>query len=235
MKYLLLLLAITGCSTFELPMLQQGGTGNVYYKKDLKFTVNGESFEGLAVLNTGTSYAFSIAPEKPFDLFTAATCHREIDADQVTIEKKSRWFGASNKQVVRFEYTPRLGLETGTYCGLEIGVYDKDNGQEYWGFIDFNNDIGRGLDALVYCNGEKLAASNSAICQSRAGLIQKVSFNEPVEVLSDCSDFETEDSLGFKFQMPYESCVSLFHNENGMFRLTTFGYNRIKIKDYGSD
>lgn len=212
-----------------------GSTGE-YYKKDLGFTVNGETHKGVAVLEAFNTYSFSITPDKPFDLFTAQTCHREIHADQVTFTRKSRWFSASDKTSIRFSYTPRSLVETDSFCPIEIGIYDKDNGQEYWAFIDFVKDLRSGLGATLYCNGDILTPSNSAICQARRGLRQRIKFKSPVTFLSECLDVETEDSMTFTWYQPYQSCVSLFANSEGeKFRLVTFGYNRIKIKDYNND
>lgn len=234
MKFLFIptLLVLNACASLDGGPIGSTALGE-YYKRDLKFTVNGEEYEGLAVLNARDTYSFSIRPEKPFDLFTATTCHREIDANQVTIERKKRWFGASSKKAIRFNYTPRIGVETETYCGLEMGIYDKDNGQEYWAFIDFVHDMPWNLGATIYCNGDVLTPSNSGICQSRIGLEQKIVFNREVEAVTDCLVLDQYKGRVFRWNTPPTECLTLFFDGEEYFRMTTFGYSRIKIKDYG--
>lgn len=235
MRYLLIALLLQSCTMLDGALLTETKIGE-YYKRDLKFTVDGEEHEGFAILDARRSYSFSIVPDKPFDLFTASTCHREIAADKVDIKRKRRWFGASSKTAIRFSYVPREGVETDGYCGLEMGIYDKDNGQEYWAFIDFVHDMPWDMRAKLYCNGEFLDGLNSAICQARVGLEQRIEFDESVEAVSDCLVLDQYEGRVFRWNQPPRECLTLFFNSEGEhFRMTTFGYSRIKIKDYGFD
>lgn len=204
----------------------------------MEFTVNGKTHTGIAVLEEVPQYQFSITPDIEFDLFTAATCHREIDASKIDLEKKKRWFGASSSKSVRFSYFPRESLEYNLgnrYCPMSFGIYEKKEGQEYWAFIDFKTD-GENLDATMYCNGERESVKGVAICQARVSLIQHISFNEDTKFYSDCLDVDKE-GFGYTFTLPFKECVSLFAGKDSgeLFRLTTLGYNRIKLRNFGND
>mgnify|MGYP001551937231 CR=1 FL=1 len=233
MKYLLLFL-LSSCQLIKgsEEFTQIGQT----YRKDLTFSIDDVNYEGIAIVGEKQSYKFSIMPDKPFDLFTASTCHREITADQVTISKKKRWFNASSKTAIEFEYTPRLGVETEGYCGLELGIYDKDNGQEYWGFVDFVTNMPWTIDAKLYCNGEVVESLNSAVCQARQSLEQRIEFDGEMKAETNCLVLDTYEGKVFTWNQPPIECLTLFFDKEGNhFRLTTFGYDRIKIKDYGFD
>ena len=229
-----LLLTITGCAGMNLPQ-PTGGFTETYYKKDLNFTVKGIEHVGVAVIDESDQYQFSITPDKEFDLFTAATCHREIDANKVDISRKKRLFGPSTKQSIRFSYFPHDSLEKdleSSYCPISFGVFDKAEGQEYWGFVDFRRL--ESLEAVTFCNGEKRLEKGVAICQARVGLLQKVEFDVETKLYSDCLDVK-KVGTGYTFYMPFKECVSLFASDSEVFRFTTFGYNRIKLKDFSND
>ena len=236
------LLLLQSCAGFELPSMGNmfGGSGftEVYFKKDISMKINGQSFEGTAVVPYTGEYIIKIDTDFNFDLFTAASCHREIDAKNIHIDKKRKWFGTIDKKGVNFVYTPKDSLEgslDSKYCPLILGIYHKDTGQEYWGFIDFKTND-ESLPATLYCNGEVQKPIGVGICQSRVGLIQMVTFNEETEVFTDCGKFK-QSGFGYHFATPFKECISLFvgKESNKIMRLTTFGYNRIKMEDYTVD
>lgn len=208
------------------------------YKKDLKFVVNKSQFEGTAIVPNAKYYDIAINSDIDFDLFTATSCHREISAKAIHIERKRKWFGVISRRYISFRYQPNETIEFGKanrFCPLSLGLYNKDTGQEYWGFIDFKTIYER-LPARIYCNGGYSRANGVGICQSREGLKQVIQFDEEVEFISECLDVEKFGN-SYRFYMPLGECVSLIVGEDSknFFRFTTFGYNRIKASEFELD
>lgn len=243
MKPLVLsLLLLTSCAGMDLSSIGNifGGSGYTerYYKKDIKMVINKKYYEGVAVVPYSGTYRIDINTDVDFDLFTAASCHREIDAKKIHIDRKRKWFGIIDKKYISFDYEPERALEgsfQNKYCPLTLGLYHKDTGQEYWGFIDFRTSA-ENMTATMYCNGERKRLVGVGICQSRVSLIQMIVFDEETEVFTDCGNFKPK-GYGYHYATPFEECVSLFvgKDSNQMFRLTTFGYNRIKMEDFTID
>lgn len=240
MKALLLLAAmyLAGCSSLSLGKLGNLFKEEAVYKKDLVFVVNKAVYEGTAIVPNAKHYDIAINSDIDFDLFTASSCHREISAKAIHIETKRKWFGIISKRYISFRYQPNESLEFGQsnrFCPLTLGLYNKDTGQEYWGFIDFKTIYER-LPANLYCNGNTERVKGVGICQARAGLKQLIEFGEDVEFISECLDVE-QVGKGYRFYMPLGHCVSLIvgKDSKNYFRFTTFGYNRIKAKEFQLD
>lgn len=194
------------------------------YRKDIKMQVNrtwgnvpGE-FLGTGILEKNPSYDFNFYFYRKPTKFTLTSCHREIV-----------WNNPGNG--VKYTYVPVPDLEQNEYCPIEVGAFD-DKGQHAWGMFDFKSGA-ESLDASLTCNGDiNLLTTGVSICQSKAKLVQKIEFTEPVKVSvsNDCPEVETKDNKVFLITMGREKCLYLFKRDSQYHRLITFGYDDVILR-----
>lgn len=227
MKKLLFLLLFTSCISTQSNFTNEDFK-NSYYKKDMKISANGFKGTGTLVLPKTANYNFEFESYGDLDLFTFATCHREISKEEAG---EKGIFG--NKRKTKVAYAPNT-MEI-TACPIDIGGYDADKGRHSWGFVSIETEK-HTLPAAVQCNGESYNSRGTTICQAKTGLVQSLSFeNEVVFVLDKaCVDLKPvyKDKV-FTFQMPRGTCVNYFKEvkvPNRIHELTTFGYEKILIR-----
>ena len=104
MKYLLILLLLSGCSTlssFFLPGSLEKDA-KIEWKKDLLMSINGVVYTGLALVPKADIYHLKIYPaEKTIDRLQWSSCHGGDHVDKAV--KYSRW--SWKKQKDYFEMT----------------------------------------------------------------------------------------------------------------------------------
>lgn len=227
MKIIILLFLLTGCVTNQTNFTQEDFK-NSFYKKDMKISANGFKGTGTLVLPKTSIYNFEFESYGELDLFTFATCHREISKEEAG---ERGIFG--NKKKTKVTYLPN-SMET-VACPIDIGGYDADKGRHSWGFVSIETEK-HSLPANVQCNGESYNSRGTTICQAKVGLVQSLQFENDVVFVLDkaCSDMTVtyKDKI-FTFVMPRGTCVNYFKEKNAPSRiheLTTFGYERILIR-----
>ncbi len=211
-----LLTFVLSCSSLPEQKLDP----NVLYKRDMAITINGKSWTGVAVAPQADKYDIKINTVGRNDNFTFTTCHREESIK-------------NQRNDVTFVFTPRKGLEDGDSCIADMGGFDKDKGRHSWGLVDFENPAYR-VQASLDCNGQAVEANGVAVCQSLAGLRQRIKFKYPVKISPSvgCRMLTPADELNFVFEMVRGKCVYEFWEPSfsRRFRLTTFGYEQILIR-----
>jgi hypothetical protein len=213
---------LAACSTTERAA---NPTENTFYKRDIKITHNGSSYNGTAVLPESAYYDLSIEARGNLDLFTLQTCHREHVAQDAG---EGGIFG--NRRRVKYGYRP-TPLEKNGACPVELGGYEKIQGRHSWGFVEFK-DSKHKLRAQISCNGKHYGATGVSVCQSREGLIQEIQFSEPVKVFPDkeCDVLKPKGN-GFEYSIMKGACIYVFKGESGaLHRHTTLGYEDILIR-----
>ncbi len=91
-------------------------------------------------------------------------------------------------------------------------------------------DPGYQLDATLDCTGVTLNNKGVSICQSKAGLIQHISFAEEVKTAFDSKcQMATSDNKTFEYVMAKGQCYFVFKGAQ-VHRLTTLGYEKILIR-----
>jgi len=211
--------ACTGISQPDQQIKEQASL----YKKDMEVCVDGLCAEGLLVAPMRESYKISTKSKGVLDLFTFATCHRE----ETSTEFSSGWFGLGGSKEFEGHYIPQKYVEAGIYCPIYLGGYNK-KGMNSWGFIDFETPEAT-LKAVVICNGKTVGYNGVSVCQSKAGLMQAIAFQEPVT--SNCV-IKVDKVKNIDFEMPKGEHVCAFLGESGrLHRLTLFGYEKILIRD----
>lgn len=193
---------------------------NILYKRDMDITINGKYWNGVAVVPQADKYEIKIRTVGRNDNFTFTTCHREESVK-------------NQKNEVAFTFAPRKGLEDGDSCIADMGGFDKDKGRHSWGILDFENPAYR-VQATLDCNGQSLETNGVGVCQSLAGLRQRIKFKYPVKVSPPigCRMLTPVDELNFTFEIVKGKCVYEFWEPSfsRKYRLTTFGYEQILIR-----
>lgn len=216
-------LGILSCSTARL-----SADPDIEYKKDIAIKVNRQDYIGMAVPNLADKYDIEIKSRGKLDLLTLQTCHREIVIEGA---KKERRFGDDDKSYL-FTHTPLPTMEKGQYCPLFIGGYEINKGRHSWGYVDFR--VGDELlPASLFCNGVQSTQVGVSVCQSKAGLIQRIAFDVPVKVVPDPGcELPLDNPQDFEFAINKGLCVYAFMeiSSKKVHRLTTFGYQEVLIK-----
>jgi len=241
---LLVLLAACG-STSKIP--RQNLEKGVAYRRDMMINVNGKTFEGMGVIDSADLYNFHVETRGEIDLFILSSCNRDWTKEKawnVKMKVKSGLFNWGRKLVdkkreIKFDYEPIEEIER-TYCPIWLAGAEEKKGRHSWGFIDFRT-ADMILPARLECNGEVLNSKGVAACQSRTTLTQVVEFES--EMLLDSynaanSECKLEIDRGnrFEFQIRPGNCVYRFariREPNLEYRLTTYGYRKILIRQAG--
>jgi len=235
------LITVSSCSVFKPNQSQNPALNTaVEYRKDMLITVNGTTFEGMGVVEAAPTYNFHVESRGQLDMFLFSSCNREWMKERAwNVQKKvsSGLFGWGRKlkdqtKEVTFQYTPIEQIEK-TYCPVFLAGADKDKGKHSWGFVDFRT-LNMTLPARLECNGEIENSIGVGICQSRKGKTQVIEFAEEVIVSPDGScELGLNRGKRFEFILPGNLCVYRFMRIKLPyleFRLTTFGYDSIPIR-----
>lgn len=226
--------ALTACSTAHINQELKPG---IHYKRDMILEVDGFQGEGVLVIPLKEIHKFHVEARGELDLFTMTTCHREWTKEKAwNVKRKSGLFGWGRK-IVKNEVNFDLSLnqlEKSDFCLIELGGYERDKGRHSWAIIDVRSEMTT-LPATVNCNGSQYQSEGVTVCQSRAELIQSISF--AVEVLTSPDkgcDLPSERGMIFEFPIKKGKCSYAFietkapHREH---RMTTFGYEKILIRE----
>lgn len=183
------------------------------YRKDLIFYDEKGQHEGIYVADKMPSYHFRIRfSEKP-RLMKIRSCHRELVFD-------------NPGKHLDFTYEPETGLEdTIDPCFLELASFTKE-GYNQTALIDFHRD--EALVGTLTCNGKRIETTGVSICQTRAGLLQRMEFEHPViaEGLSSCPKIQ-DRAMTFIFPVSIGICLYFFYDGKNFHKLVTFGYDDV--------
>lgn len=218
MKYIFLLPILAGCA--GLGTVDQKLDPTVFYRRDMQITINGKAWDGVAVVPLAPKYDFKVKTVGRNDLFTITTCHRE---------ERLR----DQRDEVTFTYIPSAGVEDVATCAMRLGGFEKDRGRHSWAFVEFQHADYK-VQAVMQCNGQTIDVTGKGVCQSFAGLVQRVKFKYPVKIAPSlgCAMPTPKDELTFDFQIVKGECVYEFWEPSfsRRFLLTTLGYEQILIR-----
>ena len=220
-----------GCSI--IPVKDPEELAKYYFRKSLKFEIDGKSYEGVAVLPRKETYNITIIPDEKMTFYIFQTPHRDIPIDK----PDTGWF---NKKF-SYKYTPQTNLEDRGYTPLKITALNKDQVSDAFAFIEFkdaNSEIS--LEANVKCNGELYSnVIGVSICQTAKGLIEEILFKEKVLIESvdnNCVNPTTNDGILWRIKASEGECPYYFtartRHENGhrlSHRLTMIGYTKVGV------
>lgn len=224
---LLMSLYITSCST-----VHQKLDPETYYKRDMSIEIEGQKYEGTAVLPGKSRQEITFESAGKMNLFTFTTCFREY-----TQEDAHYFF---NKKKIKFKYAPEKTIELTGSCLIQAAAYNT-KGKHDWALLDIETPDTK-LPATIKCNGKTWQSNGVSICQSREGLLQSIIFNVKVVVSPEASvrqecrniDIKSDDGKIYFYKIPNRVCVYNFmeilkpYREH---RLNTIGYEEIRIKN----
>lgn len=222
-------LLLSSCSTVP-QNITPGVQSGVFYKRDMKMNVNGQKAIGAIVVPRADKYRMDLEAKGKLDLFTLTTCSREE-----TREKAGEGGLFGNRKRVKIDYVPTPKEADSLSCPVQLGGYEQKKGRHSWSFIDFQHPSMK-LKASVQCNGQLNSFTGVAVCQSRAGLIQFLDFEDEViwSTKNDCPLWKTENNRSFQLELPKGVCVYRFKERAPRghdFRITTIGYQKILIRE----
>lgn len=225
-------LLLVGCSIMQVQ--KASDLASKTYRKSLKFEVDEKTYEGIAVLPLKSCYDFTLIPEDKMSFYIFQTPHR----DEPMEKPKTGWF--SNK--VKYRYCPQVGIEDQGYSPLEIAALNDKQKFDSFAFIMFRDvrpEIS--LKANLKCNGKFKAVEGTSICQTAAGLLQEITFNQVVltsEPNGHCAKPESKDGIFWKIKVSEGECPYYFtareKHKNGKrlsHLLTTIGYTALRTTD----
>lgn len=220
------MLALSSCSSSDL--VTQRLDAEIYYRRDLPFSINGKDFPGVALPALAEKYVIEVKPITNVSTIIFKTCHREIPVE----------FSTSTKDPISWTYTPVKGIEDQEGCPLEIGAYEKEKGATgSWGYAQFPNASNK-LAAKVLCDGKSWDRTGESLCHAHEAAIQKITFPQRAKKAreekldEECRGaLSTADELTYTLVMPAGECTYYFGTKEGeTHRLVTLGYSGILVR-----
>lgn len=191
-------------------------------RASMKITVDGITYDGMAVGKLDGPKKIQLISQAALDLLRITTCHRDFSVEKVD----KGWFGGSG-HLYTYEYHP-TDVEKSKVCPMYIQAFSKDRVTD-WGFIAFRTD--ETIPAEMQCNGWWWKSDGISVCQTKAGLDQKIKFDRDVlyEAEPSCSitakskrEFVVRGSMGF--------CYAEFSDGKEWHRLILLGYDSVLIR-----
>lgn len=206
-----------GCATQQLTVK----TPLYQYKPDIAITVDGVSFDGMAVTALGIK-DIQIVSKAKLDLLMVSSCHRNFTIESVD----KSWFGGSG-QIYVYHYEP-TSIEREGFCPLYIQAFDK-SGITAWGYMAFRTE--EKLPAHTDCNGKGGTYAGVSPCASRAGFEQGISFDRPVKyVASELCRIEEKPGNQFRMRTQKGFCYATFTDGKDYHRVVLLGYDEALIR-----
>lgn len=228
---LAIFLLISACATF-MPI--KPDIENKVYEQELVIEVNGEKFRGAGVVKHASEYKIKVYPDERIQFITWHTCHENHSEKK----PKTGWFSKA------FEFVLKdvPGVVDVASCSLEISLLDGDKKHIGLATIEFQDTRPEvSLPAIVKCNGVvKNYETGVSICQNAAGLVQQISFKEPVLIADkkqkeECKTMKTIDEKTYTFLMPVGKCTYYFGADRKLkgkmllHRLQTIGFTEEQL------
>jgi len=222
----------TGCAT--QPTSTTAPETN--YELTLSGTLDGQSFQGVAVGNSGPSHTISISSSDDIPYVIGQTCHRfekhEKVIEQGWISELKQW---------KYDYKQSPTIEDTGDCPLFVCAYSSTVGAPpvQCAFIDFKNPKYQHAAENI-CNGVDGNATGTLVCHTKVGLIERIRFDEPMRVAgpianpqaSDGSTYQIPDQCQgkfidsnnqlFEYIMPSKQCYLVFYAIKPPFKRTKF-------------
>lgn len=227
----LVTLFLSGCADLQTAVESTPQNQSADFRYDLYGTVNGAAFNGVGVVPFSKTYSMNIISKVDVDLLRITSCHRDFSAESAI---KLGWF--DSKRGYNYVFNPSAGIEDVGSCLVRIGAYNKDKGQNAWGILDFESPD-RTFPAQNLCDGKAAGSNGVSICQSKAGLIEKIVFPLPAiqsaKVDPKCVMKKPADGMTWEYVLQPGECVMEFMElaaPNRLHRHTTIGYSDIEIR-----
>ena len=223
-----LLLFTAGCATLDGV---QTGESILTYKADMRITVDGTTFEGLAVTEMGAAdrvITIQVVSDAKLDALYVRTCGRFKDFKKLS----PNWYGGAGKTFT-YQYKP-IGMERETACPLFFEAYDLTNALSAWGMVAFRdgNDLPTSKFGAA-CNGTGWTFKGLTACQTQAGLYQSIEFDSDIlfrEESSSCNLTKLSPRK-FSYKPGLGRCVATFSDGSRHHKLIAIGFKRPLLRE----
>lgn len=198
------------------------------YRADLRLW----SYDGVGVVAAADKYDIHVESQIRLDRIEVETCARQDVCQNdkhcpPSFEVESGWWGNPGKRMV-YHFIPSA-IEAEGSCPIFIKVFDKA-ALAAWGFLAVRKD--ETLSGLFVCNGQSVLYPGHSVCQTKAGLIQRLSFEIPIE------DFEVDRQCGLKkideknFELRPELglCTGKFYADKRWHGIDIIAYDEVLIR-----
>ena len=211
-EFLILLLTVTACATVpQVPLDAKRA-----YRMDLSLKVNGKSGSGVLVVEPALRYEIEARAKGDPQVLMLSTCHRET-----VLENQDRTF--------KTVYSPS-GVEFDGYCPMRVEAF-SDRFKYQAALVDVKTEAEQ-LPVILHCNGVIETATGVTVCQSRAGLLQRLDFPDEVTGLASrgCAEPVLTGTRA-EITLSVGSCVYSFKSKKSgqLHRLTTYGYEEVLL------
>ncbi len=164
------------------------------YRADLQITTDAVAFDGVGVTKARTSpMDIDVVSQINIDRVEVETCARQDVCEHGkpctgNFQIDQTWFGAAGNHMV-YHYLPSTDESTGT-CPIYFRIYSKVD-LAAWGFLAFRS-AQENLPGHMICNGVPWSFAGHSMCQTKAGLIQRLTFDQDIE------DFDVDKNCGLQ-------------------------------------
>ena len=227
-------LITASCASSNMPLLD----ADKMYERDLVFDVQAYDskknswsdkvrYVGVGVLPRASKYRVTLYASGKVDLMVLRSCHQLIKTPKP--KRKGGWF---SKRYYEFDFTVDGKLEMDQSCAINLGIYNQKDGQHGWGLIAVNWSHAS-LRPFVRCNGKRYEGGGTTFCQAKAGQVQQLEFDRPVETsfYGDCEIDVPDDGKIWKYKMPPGKCVlHFFDAEENEHVAYMYGYRNLIIR-----
>jgi len=209
------------------------------YALDLSGQIDGVAWDGLSIGSSAPTHDITIVSKTDVNEFRVISCHRFLKFEDVI---QTGWFRPNRG----YEFTLSLapGIEDTGQCPIRLQAYskqlDKDGNPvgSAFGILIFKNSHYT-LPAENICNGADGGSTGTSVCQSMAGLVERVKFSEQVIAANPANipdgmpkpcQGKFIDAETFEYVMPTGECAIEFASTKAPHRFAlhfAYGFNKI--------
>lgn len=203
------------------------------YRADLQIKTDGVTFDGVGVTGArSVQMNIDVASQINLDRVEVETCARQdvcqngkpcSNAFNVT----PGWFGTAGKHMV-YQFLPTADEAKGN-CPIYFRVFSKKD-LAAWGYLALrapNED----LPAHMVCNGVTWSFAGHSMCQTKYGLIQRLTFDTPIDdydVDKECG-LTKIDSKTFELRPTLGICTGKFYSQGHWHGIDLIAYDEVLV------
>jgi hypothetical protein len=216
------------------------------YKPDLRMRVggqNGDVFKngtGTSVLPLSGHRQVEVWSMVDIDRVEISTCSRHdvcqkksgpLGCNEERFTVPTDWWGNPGKYML-YKFEPDQKERSDSCANALIAVYDK-NTLAAWSYLVFRVNTENTFQSVMTCNASDIAFDGVSVCAAKAGTIQQIRFQEPID------NFKSEPSCNLKkidegvfdIQPAVGWCRASFGSGRKYHDLIVNGYDEVLIRE----
>jgi hypothetical protein len=204
------------------------------YRSDLVLGVNSKTFDGVAVTAAQDALYIDVTSVINLDRVEFESCARQDvcqngkNCSSNFYRMDTGWFGKPGQHMIYY-YQPNEVERKGS-CPIYIRVFDKQ-ALAAWGFLAFRAED-ETLQAHFSCNGFMWKYAGHSVCQTKAGLIQQISFDEDIEESSvdESCHITRLNARAFELRPDRGLCTGKFYANGKWHGLDLIAYAQVLVR-----